>query len=55
MIRMAVLAVLLVLTATALSAAQTKDLERKLLGEWKGPACGGDWTYRADGTFSAVH
>jgi uncharacterized protein (TIGR03067 family) len=28
-------------------------LERKLYGEWQGPACGGDWTYAADGTFTA--
>jgi hypothetical protein len=27
-------------------------LERLLLGEWRGPACGGDWTYNADGTFA---
>ena len=26
-------------------------LERKLLGTWHGPACGGDYTYSADGTF----
>ena len=26
-------------------------LERKLLGTWRGPACGGDYTFRADGTF----
>lgn len=30
-------------------------LERKLLGEWEGPACGGDWTYGADGAFQAQH
>jgi uncharacterized protein (TIGR03067 family) len=30
-------------------------LERKLLGPWQGPACGGDWTYAPDGTFSVVH
>src|SRR5688572_15991318 len=29
--------------------------ERKLLGVWDGPACGGDWTYGADGTFEAQH
>jgi hypothetical protein len=26
-------------------------LEQKLLGAWKGPACGGDYTFNADGTF----
>jgi hypothetical protein len=26
-------------------------LERKLLRTWRGPACGGDFTFRADGTF----
>lgn len=29
--------------------------ERMLIGEWKGPACGGDWTYGADGAFEAKH
>jgi hypothetical protein len=31
------------------------DLERMLLGEWRGPACGGDWIYAEDGTFTARH
>jgi hypothetical protein len=26
-------------------------LERKLLGAWKGPACAGDYTFNADGTY----
>jgi hypothetical protein len=26
-------------------------LEQKLVGSWAGPACGGDYTFRADGTF----
>ena len=26
-------------------------LERKLLGAWEGPACGGDFTFNPDGTF----
>ena len=26
-------------------------LERKLHGAWKGPPCGGDWTFNADGGF----
>ena len=30
-------------------------LERKLHGEWKGPACGGDWTFAADGSYVAEH
>ena len=30
-------------------------LERKLLGTWLGPACGGDYTYHADGTFSVAY
>ena len=30
-------------------------LQQKLHGVWKGPACGGDWTYKADGTFEVVH
>jgi hypothetical protein len=30
-------------------------LERRLQGSWKGPACGGDWAFRADGTFAVEH
>jgi hypothetical protein len=30
-------------------------LEQLLYGTWKGPACGGDWNYKADGTFETVH
>jgi len=30
-------------------------LERKLIGLWKGPACGGDYTFRPDGTFELQH
>ena len=30
-------------------------LERKLHGTWQGPPCGGDWTYRTDGTFEVKH
>jgi len=30
-------------------------LERKLHGRWKGPACGGEWTIGADGTFEGRH
>ena len=26
-------------------------LERKLLGIWQGPSCGGDYTFNSDGTF----
>jgi len=26
-------------------------IEQKLLGAWKGPACAGDYTFNADGTF----
>jgi hypothetical protein len=29
-------------------------LEQKLLGTWRGPACGGDYTFHADGTYE-VH
>jgi uncharacterized protein (TIGR03067 family) len=29
--------------------------ERMLHGAWKGPACGGDWTFGADGTFEVQH
>jgi hypothetical protein len=45
------------------TAAQTADnpkevpiaLEKKLLGAWQGPACGGDYTFNADGTFEVKH
>jgi hypothetical protein len=30
-------------------------LEKKLHGTWYGPACGGDYTFRADGTFELKH
>ena len=26
-------------------------MEKRLLGTWNGPACGGDYTFNADGTF----
>lgn len=62
MIRTAVLlaASLVFITSTS---AQTADkpketpvaLERMLHGEWKGPACGGDWTFGADGNFEVQH
>lgn len=59
MIRAALFAVSLVLITSAHAADKPKDaeaaLQRKLHGVWKGPACGGDWTYKADDTFDAVH
>ena len=60
MIRAATLIALsLVLIASSPAADKPQEsqgaLERKLHGEWKGPACGGDWTYKADGTFNVVH
>lgn len=30
-------------------------IESKLLGDWKGGACQGDWTFRANGTFELDH
>ena len=30
-------------------------LEKKLLGTWYGPACGGDYTFNSDGTFDLKH
>jgi hypothetical protein len=35
--------------------AEPVDPERKLYGVWVGPACGGEWTFRADGTFAVRH
>jgi hypothetical protein len=32
-------------------AAEVAALEEKLLRTWRGPACGGDFTFKADGTF----
>lgn len=60
MIRPAVfLSTALVFVTSAQSAEQAKEapasLERLLCGTWKGPACGGDWTYEADGTFATKH
>jgi hypothetical protein len=46
-----------VTSAKAQTAEQPKETPviRMLYGTWQGPACGGDWTYRADGTFEAQH
>lgn len=59
MFRTALLAASLLFIAAALAADPPVEArpaaERNLLGEWKGPACGGDWTYAEGGTFSAVH
>ena len=30
-------------------------LEKKLLGAWRGAACAGDYTFKADGTFECIH
>jgi hypothetical protein len=30
------------------------ELEQKLLGAWKGPACGGNYTFKADHTFTST-
>ena len=38
-------------TTEAADDAKLNALEKKLLGHWKGPACGGDYTFNADGTF----
>jgi hypothetical protein len=35
-------------------AAEAGSLEQKLVGTWFGPDCGGDYTFRADGTFEYV-
>jgi len=56
-------ALVLAASLAFLPCAQTADkpqegpvaLERKLHGVWKGPACGGNWTMRADGTFAVEH
>jgi hypothetical protein len=54
-----VLAASVLLITAAQAADKTKEgppaLERKLHGEWKGPACGGNWTFGADGTFAVEH
>jgi hypothetical protein len=59
MIRAAMLLAASLILATSTHADQPKDaaaaLQHKLHGAWKGPACGGDWTYKADGTFDVVH
>ncbi len=60
MIRMALLlaASLVPLTSAHTTEKQKEGaaaLERKLHGQWKGGACLGDWTFRADGTFELRH
>jgi hypothetical protein len=32
-----------------------RSLERAICGEWRGGACQGTWTFRADGTFQLTH
>jgi len=55
----AFLAASFVVIASAEAAPRLKeelvDLERKLHGVWNGPACGGEWTFQPDGTFSVRH
>ena len=56
-------AMVLVTSLVVITSGQTADkpqegpvgLERKLHGRWKGPACGGDWTFASDATFSVNH
>ena len=56
-------AMILVASLVVSSSGQTADkpregslrLEQKLHGMWKGPACGGDWTFASDGTFAVNH
>jgi hypothetical protein len=60
LIRMAALfAASLVFVTSAHTADKPKEgpiaLEKKLLGAWQGPACGGDYTFNADGTFEVKH
>ena len=55
----ALLAIAFVVIISAQAAPRLKeapiDLERKLHGVWYGPACGGDWTFGADGRFEVRH
>jgi hypothetical protein len=59
MMRTAVLAASLVCIASSQSEDMSKeapvDFNRKLYGEWKGGACMGELTLRADGTFERQH
>jgi hypothetical protein len=56
-------AMVLVASLVVITPGQTADkpkegpvgLERELQGMWKGPACGGDWTFGADATFAVKH
>ena len=54
-----VLAASLAFLTSAQAADKPKEgpvaLERKLHGAWKGPACGGDWAFKSDGTFAVEH
>lgn len=56
MVRTDIFLVASLLVITSIYAAdKPTSLERQLLGAWQGPACGGDWTYGADGTFYVQH
>jgi hypothetical protein len=50
---------LLVFLAPADAAVRPKEsagtMDRTLRGEWRGGACQGTWTFRADGTFELKH
>jgi hypothetical protein len=54
-----ILGALLVLLTAADAAVRPKETvgtaERALCGEWRGGACQGTWTFRADGTFELKH
>jgi hypothetical protein len=41
--------------AGAAKGGELAALERKLLGAWQGPDCGGDFTFNSDGTFVVDH
>jgi hypothetical protein len=38
-------------SATQAKPGNSASLEKKLLGTWYGPCCGGDYTFNADGTY----
>jgi hypothetical protein len=41
--------------AVAARGGKLAALEKKLVGTWQGPDCGGDFTFNADGTFECRH
>lgn len=55
MVRLLSFAVAAFMLATVSTAADTGQLEKKLLGSWEGGPCTGLLTFKADGTYERQH